>query len=726
MFDLDLSQIDHHPVMEAIVDIMCSRTANLDRGFFQAETAYFIAQMASCMKATLNYENGNQQPVNVYALAMATSGYGKGVSVDLMEESIMSGFRNRFMDETFPVIAENHYWKIAAERAAKNGGDQQEEYDKVVKEARSYGAFTFVFSEGTTPAIKQMRNLLLMSGAGALCFQVDEIGLNLSGSMDVLVAMLELYDQGKIKPKLTKNTNDNQRFEDRQGKTPTNMLLFGTPSKLLDGGPTEDLFYTLLDTGYARRCIFGLGTNQDKNLSKDPVERYEALNKDVHSGTVQELHNLFENLADPSYMDWQIEVTKEVSIELMAYRLMCEEVANSLPEHEEIKRTEMSHRFTKAIKLAGAYAFIDSSTSVTLQHLHQAIKLVEESGDSFQALLTREKSYAKIAKFIADSNTEVTHVDMSEKLTFYKTATAARNEQIMLATAWGYKNGVIIKKRFIDGIEFFSGEKLKETNLDEMILSYSDHYAYGYEPVRAPWKELDNLLTADGMNWCNHTFKNEHRSIKNLNTGFNQIVVDIDGGISLETVHDLMKEYTFITQTTKRHTPENNRFRLIIPIQYELNLDRDDYVKFMEHVLSWLPFRVEDEVDDDDQDIDGGSRYPEKKWATFEHAEVFFNDGIKLLDPYPFIPRTSRNEDFKKQFKALESLDNLQRWFAQRIAEGNRNNNMIKYALALVDGGLTYAEVEEQVFAFNKMLNNPLDEAELDGTVLVTVAKRYQ
>ena len=50
---------------------------------------------------------------------------------------------------------------------------------------------------------------------------------------------------------------------------------------------------------------------------------------------------------------------------------------------------------------------------------------------------------------------------------------------------------------------------------------------------------------------------------------------------------------------------------------------------------------------------------------------------------------------------------------------------MIKYALALVDTGMDLFNVSKQVHAFNLKLNNPLDESEIDNTILVTVAKRY-
>ena len=76
--------------------------------------------------------------------------------------------------------------------------------------------------------------------------------------------------------------------------------------------------------------------------------------------------------------------------------------------------------------------------------------------------------------------------------------------------------------------------------------------------------------------------------------------------------------------------------------------------------------------------------------------------------------------------QAVESLDNLERWFAQRMATGNRNNQMIKFALALVDSGMDLITISKQVHSFNSKLSNPMTESEIDSTILTTVAKRFQ
>lgn len=712
---IDLTGINHHPMLEEIVDILTNKTQNTDRSFFRTEVAYFLGKVAASMRATIATKDRGDIPVNIYALALATSGFSKGHSIHIMENDFLAGFKKRFMEDTFPVIAEKHLWELANVRAGRKGTDQNDEFEKVEQEFNRAGAIPFTFDSGTTPAVKQLRQKLMMGKLGAINFQMDELGLNLVNNTELLTLFLELYDQGLVKQKLTKNTAENQRGEELDEKTPANMLLFGTPSKLLDGGPTEDAFYSFLDTGYARRCIFAYGLQSKKAYhSQTPEEIYNNLIKAQTSPVLDRIQDHFIKLADPVKYNWKIRVTDEVGIQLIAYKVACEKAADALPEHDEIKKAELSHRYFKALKLAGAYAFLDEAVHLTMDHLMSAILLVEESGEAFQSILNREKTYVKLAKYIAAVNTDVTHADLHEALPFYKSGNAARNEIISMATAWGYKKHIIIKKFFVDGIEFFRGETLEETNLDELRVSYSDNWAYDYMTELVPFNQLHVLTQAKGMHWCNHSLKNGHRSEETVIAGFNAVVLDVDGSVSLATAHELMKEYKFMTYTTKRHTEEENRFRMIIPINYNLTLDTEDYKEFMNTLMEWLPFET-----------DESANQRSKKWESFD-GDYYYNEEGQLLDALSFIPKTTKNEQHKKGMQQIDSMDNLERWFAQRIASGNRNNQMVKYALALVDSGMSLVDVNSQVHAFNKKLNNPLSETEIDSTILTTVAKRFQ
>ena len=712
---MDLSQVKHSPVIEELVDVLCNKTQNTDRGFYQVEVAYFLSKMASAMRASILTKDRGRVPVNLYALCLGSSGYGKGHSVNIMENDFIRGFKRRFLEETMPVVSEDSLNQIAQERAIRNGTSETIEKDVANSEFKRLGAYPFTFDSGTSPAVKQLRDKLLMARCGSINLQIDEIGSNLIGATEVLNVFLELFDQGLVKQKLTKNTVDNSRSEDRDGSTPTNMLLFGTPVKLLDGGTTEDLFYSFLEIGFARRCLFGIGKINKKALySISPAEIFARLTDPGNVNTVKKWSRHFTNLADPAKFNWEMGIDDLVSIKLIEYKTECEKLADSLPEHEEIKKAELSHRYFKALKLAGALAFVDESMDVTMDHLLQAIKLVEESGKAFESILTREKAYMKLAKYIANTDNEVTHADLTEALPFYKSGSGARNEMLSLAIAWGYKNHIIIKKSFVDGIEFFKGESLKQTDLNKMILSWSPELAFNYSSEKGPWDQLDKLFKAPGLNWCNHQFVNGHRCNDHAIPGFNMVVVDVDGTSTINTVQELFKEYKYILYTTKRHGVDGkDRFRLVFPLNYELKLNLDDYKEFMNNVFKWLPFET-----------DECANQASKKWLANDKAQYISNDG-ELLDALKFIPRTSRNEQYQKEMSKIENMDNLERWFAQRMVQGNRNNLMFKYGMALVDSGLDFQEVEARVKKFNKQINSGLTEEELEKSILVTIAKKY-
>jgi len=713
----DFDSLTDHPVLEAIVDVICKKTQNQNRNFFRVGTAYFLAKMASTMRAVINTKDRGIIPVNLYALGLASSGFGKGYSVSIVEDYFMHGFKTRFIEGTLNDLSERNLMKLATERSVFKGTPQDEELRVLEKEYAQAGPYPYTFDSGTVPAVKQLRQKLLLADSGSINLQIDEIGSNLLTNTEILNTFLELYDKGKTKTKLTKNTVDNSRGNDIDGPTPANMLLFGTPSKLLDGGNTEEMFFEFLQTGYSRRFLFGWGVHERSSNKMTAEEIYRDQSDPYSANIIASLSLAFTKLADPLNHMWEMALPDDVAIELVKYRILCETEADKLPDHCEMQKAELNHRYFKALKLAGVYGFIDQAPQITMDNLYHAIRLVQASGQDFATLLSREKTYVKLAKYIASHEQELTHADLTEALPYYKTSNSARQEIMTLATAWGYKNNIMIKKSFVEGIEFFSGEALNETDLNKMIFSFSEDYASGYEATKQPFEQLHKLMTAEGLHWCNHYFNEEHRRGDNVIQGFNMIVLDVDGKASRDLVHDMLRDYTFMTYTTKRHKQDGigpDRFRVIMPIRYELFLNKEDYQLFMNNIIEWLPF-----------DIDEEANQRERKWLTNHFGEVHYNMQGNLIDPIRFIPKTARNETHRTQMNQLKDLDSLERWFAERMVMGNRNNQMIKYALALLDSGLSFPEVEQRVIQFNSKIDNGLSENELQSTIIRSVASRF-
>ena len=703
-------EMAYHPTAEKLVDILCSKTQNSNPLFFRVLVGYYFSLVASTMRCTIATHDRGDIPINMYALNLSTSGSGKGFSTNIIENSVINQFRQRFLEETFPILAEINLPKLALKRANRKACDPDEELIRVQKEFDQLGTLVFSFDSGTPAAVKQMRHKLLMADAGAVNLQIDEIGSNLVGNVDVLNTFLELYDVGRIKQKLIKNTSENTRNEEIIGATPTNMMLFGTPAKLLNGSKTEEELYSMLETGYARRCFFGYSRGANKAESMSPEEVYQRLTNQDSNTYLEQVSDRLENLADIINVNKRLVMSKETSLLLIEYRLKCEREAESYPEHEEIKKAEISHRYFKALKLAGAYAFVDDSTELTETHLYNAIKLAEESGTAFQQLLTRDRSYVKLAKYIATVKRDITQADLVEDLPFYRGATGQKQEMLSLAIAYGYKNNIIIKKSFSDGIEFLRGETLESTNLNRMVVSYSTDITTDYRNEYAPFDQLHKLVQVNGMHWVAHHLNGGYRNEENCIAGFNLVVLDVDGGMNISTAKLLLKNYKFLIYTTKRHTEEDQRFRIIFPTNYKLDMDAKDYKEFMSNIYEWLPFEV-----------DTATNQRARKWLSHE-GYYEYNEG-EMLDVLPFIPKTSKNNERKELINSQQSMDNLERWVINNIGDGNRNNLLLRYSMILMDAGFDFEGIRTRVMTLNDKIADKLEESEVMGTIMVTVAK---
>ena len=707
---IPFDEMTFHPTAEKLVDVLRHKAQQEDPLFFRVLVAYYFSMMAAQMRCVIATPDRGDIPVNMYALNLAPSGLGKGLSTNVLEEEVINQFKDRFIDETFPLLAEQHLPKVANKRALRKGTDPDEELEKVQKEFTGLGPLMFSFSEATSPAVKQMRHKLLLANAGAMNMEVDEIGLNLSGIAEVLAPFLELYDKGKTKDKLIKESSDNKRLEEVKGNTPTNLMMFGAPVKLFDGAATEAQLTAFLDTGYARRCFFGYIRAAHKNLTLSAEDIYDMYTSDASTKLLEQLSDKFYNLADIINVNKRLVMEKETCLDLINYRIWCDHQADKLPEHEESKKAELSHRYFKALKLAGAYAFVDDSPELTQDHLYNAIKLAEESGKAYQQMLSQDRPYVKLAKYIASVPNAVTQADLVGDLPYYRGSLAQKSEMLNLAIAYGYKNNIIIKKAFADGIEFLSGETLENTDLGKMVLAYSTDIVQDFQNEYAPFDQLHKLTQISGMHWVAHHLNGGYRNEENCIPGFNLVVVDVDGGISLSTAKMLLKNYKFLAYTTKRHTETEQRFRLIFPLNYTLRLDAKDYKEFMSNIYDWLPFEV-----------DTGTNQRARKWLS-HNGHFEYNDG-ELLDALPFIPKTKKNEERKELLNSQASLDALERWVLNNSGDGNRNNMLIRYALILVDAGFDFDGIRTRVMDLNNKMPDKLDEAEILSTILVTVSK---
>ena len=440
-------------------------------------------------------------------------------------------------------------------------------------------------------------------------------------------------------------------------------------------------------------------------------EIYDRLTATNNSNILGDIADVLADRSDIGYFDQTLAMSKETSIAAIEYQRYCENIADKLEEHQEIQKSEISHRYFKAIKLAGAYAFYDGSPELTIDHLQNAIKLAEDSGEAFNKMLARDKAYVKLAKYLSQSSSQLTQVDLTEELPFYKGSEQNKRQLMDMALGWGHRHNIVIKRSVSDGIEFFEGETMQEATDGMITISYSNHFTEGYRSEKVNFADLHKLTQMPNMQFVNHELEKGYRKDDNIIPGFDCIVLDVDDGRELNKAKLLLRNYTYHMYTTKRHTEENNRFRIILPLSHNVTLNAVEFKEFMQNVFQWLPFSVDEAAKDRC-----------RKWST--HPGEYFTNSGETLEAMTFIPRTSKCEKFKQRIVDLSDLSNLERWFINDEKEKGRNNRLIRYALMLVDSNYDFDTVKNNVVALNNKLPEPLCESEIYSTVMQTVSRK--
>lgn len=708
----NFTNLPFHPTTEEIVTILMNKTQNKNPLFFRILTSYFMSKIASMMRVNVDVPGTGSIPVNMYAINLATSGSGKGHSINVLETQVIHKFKHKFVNKTLPAVAEKHLSKQALRRSNRRNTNPDDELAKINAEYESLGPILFSFDSATTAAVKQMRTQLLLSNAGSINLEIDEIGSNILSQSEVLTSFLELYDMGRIKQKLTKNTKENVRYDEIDGSTPANILLFGTPTKLLNGTKIEDEFYEMLETGYARRCFFGYSRNGISHQTRTAEELFDIFNDVKSNETLIDIAERFSMLADQVNFNTTLQMSKDTTLFWLEYQLFCSKRADKLSEYEEIRKAELTHRYFKVIKQAATYAFIDQTPMVEKKHIEYAIALAEHSGEAFDRILTRDRPYAKLASYIAHINREVTQADLVEDLPFYKGTERDKKEMMNLAISHGYRNNMVIKKETVDGIDFFTGSAIEESDIDRLLLSYSTDITKNFKNEIVEFDQLSKLCLLPNYHFVACHLDDGYRDEMHVIPKFNIAIIDVDGGISIDTAQLLLKDYTYYMYTTKRHTTNKHRFRILLPLSHVIEFKGREYKEFMNNIYNWLPF-----------DMDRQTNQLSRKWMTWK-GKHHVNKG-ELLDALQFIPKTRKADEQKQFLNRTGSLTSLERWFVNNIeSAGGRNNMLIRYAYCLVDMNFDIDTIKDKVISLNNKLEEPLSETEVLSTIIVSAGKK--
>lgn len=691
--------------LKKIHDYIEGKLGRTDDHFMNINIINSISQIATHMQVSIEAYDGTNVPCNAYSLSLAPSGYNKGRIINALEDSIFNSFKREYEDNLFAKVAELNVTSLAEQRAAKKGIEFEDAMDTILKRWDKLPSPLFSFSDATEAGLKAVREKYTLAGLGGTCMIIDEIAYNLPKFEEVLTSMLEVYDVAKLKDKLIKVDSNGET-----GRIPATLLMFGSPSSLLNGSKNEDDFINMLRQGYARRMFFSYIKSYDKLHEETPQEIIRRAKK---AKEVANDFNCYKDLAKQEWISHSFKPDDDFHVRLLEYKSDCESRADKLKEHQDIQRFELSHRYWKSFKLAGLLALLECRKNVTLDDLEDAIEFSEASGIHFTQIMDREPNYVRLFNYIADVGNKVTEADLYSNLHFYSgSQQSQRKDMKALAAAYAYTVGGLFKETSKNGVMFYEAEVLKETDLNKMIMSYSTDITTGYQNEEVKWDELGDFVIADGFHYVSHHLVDGYRKAENATGSINLVVLDVDHDCDIELARSLLRDYKYILYTTKRHTDKEHRFRIIMPLKYNIKLNQEDYKRFMQNVMDWLPFETDRQT----------GQYG-RKWLT-NAGKLYKNEG-NLLDPSAFIPDTQKANETKKKIDDLSNLDGIEKFFMLQLNDGaTRNNTMIKFALMLVDAGADYETVEDKVIVFNDKTEHPLPVKEIMETVMKTVRKR--
>lgn len=719
----------YDPFVEEVVDYLCSKTRLTSRRFFRNIILYYLAQVASHQHVKVLTQERGAIPVNAYVLNLASSGAGKGMSKRILEKEIFNQFLSRFLGDALPTAAEVNVANLAMQRSLNSSVDLDTAINLTQGDYDRAGTFLLSFDSATVPALRQMRTKIQLANLGSLNLEIDEIGNNLLENQDVLNAGLELYDMGEFKEKLIKNTQESVRSYNLTSQTPMNILMFGAPVALLDGASTEDRLRAMFETGYARRCLFAYEPEVVRQGASTPAELLKMMQQG-NTPNIAKLSQQIGDLADPSNSHLEIEMPLSATHMYLQHMIDCESrVAEMCQESQSLQILELSHQYFKAIKVAGSLAFAKGEDEISDETMGAALQYVMDSGEDYARLLKSPPKYERVAQYLAaqTKRAPLTQSEMVAEMPYYaKENKQGKQEVLKLATSWGYRNGILIKTYTQDEIEFTHAKPLEKVDQDNMRISYGQDVAHDWHvKLSASWKDLPKVFMQPGMNWNPHaihidpsTGRAKPRHSDNLIPGVDMVALDVDGTATLGEVAMLLKEYEYYIYTTKSHQimkdgEVRDRFRIIMPLTHRFD-EVEEYNEFMENIFEWLPF-----------DVDIATKDPARKWAS--HAGTLYHNAGKSLDSLMFMPRTTHCVKEKQRQVDLANLTKLERWFISQGDKGQgRNNQLHKYMTFLVDGGLDYASISARVKELNRKFSKPLEDTEIDRTVLISAQRLIQ
>ena len=650
---------------------------------------------------------------NYFAISFGGQGIGKNMSFDLAE------YLFKEMFNSYIAHAEAFYNK---HYDSKN--------DKC--DIRYIGISSpFIPVNSSWQGIQKTAQTVCDQNFGSINITTDELGDEITGMSEILKMMKTAWDTGSSRGPVNVSEGGKGYFE--ATNVPFNSLFFGAPGPFnLVPKKKEKLLEYYLSGGIRRTFILHIdeykkSSNRNKTFETAPSSLYKEIEDYKQS--------LRSFLNETKYIDMHTDVYKL----LTDYNIEQEGIRESM--NSDISENLGAPK--KIEKLMGLLAILDLSSTITEEHLRFAIKFTETLDATVMETVEIKPIYLEIyeellrRKFAARTDIIKAVKDVTVK--------TLEQEMILVKEHASMQGNSLIEKE-ADGIIKYKIEKLSESSLDRITLSYcanmNKYDPSGFVKAEGKFEDLYKIVNSE----CKYSaglFKGQYVEVdegmgpqqvwkdgyitdSNYLKEQSLFIIDVDEGLTIDDAKNLFSNLTYLITTTKSHQKFKNgvqcdRFRLILPTVSTFHLEPEVYRDMYMNVINSLGI----------SEADSKCRNASRWYYGNKDGEYWYNITDQKLDIRHYIPDSAEKQKADEAIANYEKLDapsdirisGAVKWFLSNTSKGNRNDNFFALCMVLKNK-IKAPDWDVWAIHANDCLSDPQSQTEV-RTTINSAARRH-
>ena len=643
----------------------------------------FVASSLAGLHRIKYVNEGTPNYINYFGITFARSGGGKDISLLAAEHMFWEAIKN------YPATTHSRF--IQLNGPTPQGDVANDDVNFIVPKQYKLAL------RGSVEGMMRVANYYDRVDLGTLNVISTEFGSEFN--QETMVLLMQLWQSARADG----SVNVNEKY-DPVSDVPTNILLFGSPVPFKSNIKKHESLVEIIHSGFARRTFFVWNETSGEKLWEGEYDP-------------QLLNEYAENFNSYISNKKLISFDNDAKLALEEY---LKESFESYAQNRSIINEMRKNGIEKVERLAALLGIIDLSDEVTPEHVKKAIEINEESLSSIRDVIAPGSAYKRIYDELKRNRDGLTISEIHDCGIWFRNKTEEKYQFELLEDYVFRKNERIV----LEG-KTYRIEPLPVNKLDKIVVSVSmqernPERAVDFVPMELPFFDehnaIEKLVVSEKVTAFtlahyepSKQAPNGHRKADNFIPGQNCIAWDIDQGMTVEEAVQRLNGYVFLLYTTKSHTEEHHKFRILMPTKTMFYVNPEQHKQMYENLSQVLGLPT----------YDVSTRNVSRLWFTNPGGMVLANKEAELLDVRCCIPTTERAEQVLPKLEDVDfdkldiRVQGMLRWLLTNTTEGSRNMNLFRYGAFLRDLGFSSSEIESMLLEANAMLVPPLDDREV-------------